>query len=81
MSELALINLHPCGYTQGTRYYPFAVNLDRCNTLNDLFNKACIPNKTEYLNISVFNLITWQSIYHANENVNLNVNFLMGKLI
>ena len=27
------------------------------DTLNDLSNKACIPNKTEDLNISVFNMI------------------------
>ena len=27
------------------------------NTLNDLFNKACLPNKTEDLNLSVFNMI------------------------
>ena len=39
----------------------FVVNLDRCvqsfNTLNDLSNKVCVPNKTEYLNLNVFNLI------------------------
>ena len=29
-----------------------------CNTLNDLSNKVCIPNKTEDLNLSVFNIIT-----------------------
>ena len=41
---------------------PFAVKLDRCvgscNTLNDLSNKVCIPNKTEDLNLNVFNIIT-----------------------
>ena len=40
----------------------FTVKLDRCtgsfNTLNYLFNKACVPNKTEGLNLSVFNMIT-----------------------
>ena len=25
-----IINLHPKECTQGLRYYPFAVNLDRC---------------------------------------------------
>ena len=30
----------------------------RCNTLNDLSSKVCVPNKTEDLNLSVFNLIT-----------------------
>ena len=42
--------------------YPFAVKLDKCvgscNTLNDLSNKVCIPNKTEDLNINMFNMIT-----------------------
>ena len=40
----------------------FAVKLDscvgRCNTLNDLSNKVCVPNKTEDLNRGVFNMIT-----------------------
>ena len=39
-----------------------AVKLDRCarscNTLNDLFNKVFFPNKTEDLNLSVFDMIT-----------------------
>ena len=79
-----LINLHPNEYTQGLRYYPFVVNLDRCvnrdrgNTLNELSNKVCVPNKTEDLNLSVFNMITeinesktLTSIYRVNVNVNL----------
>ena len=37
-------------------------NLDRCvgslNTLNDLSKDVCVPNKTEDLNLSVFNMIT-----------------------
>ena len=58
-----LINLHPSEYSQEFHYYPFLVKLDRfagsCNTLNDLFNKVCVPNKTaEDLNLSVFNIIT-----------------------
>ena len=28
------------------------------NTLNDLSNKVCVPNKIEDLNLSVFNMIT-----------------------
>ena len=39
-------------------YYQYAVNLCKsvgnCNILNDL----CVPNKTEDLNLSVFNMIT-----------------------
>ena len=57
-----LINLHPNKYSQKFHYYPFAVKLDRCvgscNSLNDLSDKVCLPNKTEDLNLSVFNMIT-----------------------
>ena len=56
------INLHPNEYSQRLRYCPFAVNLDRSiesyNTLNDLSNRVCVPNKTEDLNLSAFNMIT-----------------------
>ena len=67
-------------------YYPFVVKLDRrieiCNTLNYLSNKVCIPNKTEDLNIRVFNIITGKNeskiltkdivnVNHVNANVNL----------
>ena len=82
MIQPTLINLHPNEYSQEFHYYPFAVKLDRCvgscNTLNDLSNKACVPNKTEDLNLSVFNMIarinqskTLTSIFPANVNVNL----------
>ena len=43
-------------------FHASAVNLDQCvrscNTLNDLFNKVCVPNKTKDLNLSMFNIIT-----------------------
>ena len=59
--EPTLINLHPDEYSQEFQYYPFAIRFDRCvgswNTLNDLSNKLCAPNKTEDLNFSVFNMI------------------------
>ena len=62
MTQPTLINLYSNEYSQEFHYYPFAVKLDRCigsfDTLNDLSNKACIPNKTEDLNLSVFNIIT-----------------------
>ena len=48
-------------YSQQFHYYPFLVKLDRCagsfNNINDLSNKVCVPNKTENLNLSVFNMI------------------------
>ena len=57
-----IILLHPKEYNQEFHYYPFPIKLDRCvgscNTLNDLSNKICVPNKTEDLNLSVFNMIT-----------------------
>ena len=38
------------------------VKLDRCvgscNTLIDLSSKVCVPNETQDLNLSVFNMIT-----------------------
>ena len=62
MIQPTLINLHPNEYSQEFHYYPFVVKLDRCigsfNTLNDLSNKVCVPNKTEDLNLGVFNMIT-----------------------
>ena len=46
-------------------YFSFAVQSDSCvgsfNTLNDLSNKVCFPNKTEELNLNVFNMITGKS--------------------
>ena len=62
MTQPALINLHPNECSQEFHYYSFAVKLDRCgescNTPNDLYNKVCVPNKTEDLNLSMFNMIT-----------------------
>ena len=44
-----LINIHPNECNQELHYYPFAVKLDKrtgnCNTLNDLSNRVCVPNK------------------------------------
>ena len=57
-----LIDIYLNEYSQELDHYPFAVKLGRCagscNTLNDLSNKVCVPNKTEDLNIQVFNMIT-----------------------
>ena len=63
MTQLTLIYLHHNEYGRGLRYYPFAVNLDRCvgscNTLSDLSNRVCVcPNKTEDSHLNVFNMIT-----------------------
>ena len=62
MIQPALISVHPNEDTQGLCYYHFLVNLDRrvrsSDTLNDLSNRVCIPNKTEDLSLHVFNMIT-----------------------
>ena len=62
MTQATFINLHPNEYSQEFNHYPFAVKLNRsvgsCNTLNHLSNKVYFPNKTEDLNLSVFNIIT-----------------------
>ena len=56
-----LINLRRSEYSLEFCYYPFEFKLDRrvgiSNILNDLSNKACIPNKPEDLNLSLFNKI------------------------
>ena len=61
-ARLILINLDPNEYSQELHYYPFTAKLRRCNgscnTLNDLSNKVCVPNKTEDLNLNLFNMIT-----------------------
>ena len=52
----------PNEYSQEFHYYPFTVKLDRCarscNTPKDMSNKVCVSNKTEDLNLSMFNMIT-----------------------
>ena len=58
---LSLINLQLNKNSQKFHFYPLAFKLDRCagscNTINGLFNKACVPNKAEDLNIHIFIMI------------------------
>ena len=61
MTQPTLINLHPNLYSQEFHYYSFSIKLEvarSCNIINDLSNKACIPNKTEDLKPRVFGMIT-----------------------
>ena len=55
MIQPTLLNLHPNEYSQDLHYYPCAVKLGRCvrscKTLNDSFNKVCVSNKSEDLNL------------------------------
>ena len=57
-----LINLHLNEWSQELRYYPFAVKLDKCvgsyDTLNDLSNRVCVPNKTKDSKLNVYGIIT-----------------------
>ena len=59
--QSTLINLHSNEYSQELHYYPYVIKLDRCvescSTFNDLYNKVCVPNKTEDSNIHVFEII------------------------
>ena len=60
--EPTFIDSHPNDYSQEFHCYSFTVKLDKCvascNTLDDLSNKVCVPNKTENLNLNMFNMIT-----------------------
>ena len=59
--QRTFINLHPNEYSQEFHYYPFTIKLDKwvgsCNTLSDLSSKVCVANKTEDLNLNLFNMI------------------------
>ena len=58
MTRTSLIDLNPDKYNQELRYYPFMINLDRCNeschTSDILSNRLCVPNKIEGVSLSVF---------------------------
>ena len=60
--QSAFINLQPNKYSKKFHYYPFTLKLEKCvkscNTLNNLSNKVCAHNKTEDLNLRMFNIIT-----------------------
>ena len=53
-----LINLHLNECSKEFHYYPFSVKLDRCVGSCKTLNKTYVPNKTEDLNLSMFNMIT-----------------------
>ena len=65
MTQPTLISLDTNDNSQEFHYYPFTVKLDRCvgnfNTIDDLTNKLCVPNKTEVLNLSAFIMIPVKS--------------------
>ena len=55
-----LINLNLDEHDQGSCHSPFMLGLDRCNgscnTPDHLSTRICVPNKTEDLNLNVFNV-------------------------
>ena len=56
-----LANLRPNEYSQEFHYYPSSGKLDRCVgsciTLNDLYNKVCVPNKTADFKLFLINIV------------------------
>ena len=57
MIQPTLVYFHPNEYGHELCYHSFAVNLDgcveSCNTLNDLSNRLCVPDKAENLKFNV----------------------------
>ena len=55
MNQSSVINLDPNECNKKLCYYPFAVKWNRCtgscNTLLDMSNNVCVPDKTEDLNL------------------------------
>ena len=55
-----LTDINPNEYNQELTYYSFMVNWDctgSYNTINDISGRICVSNKTEVVNLSVFNMI------------------------
>ena len=82
MIQPTIISLHSNEYNQEFHYDPFAVKFNRCvgsfNILNVLSSKICLPNKTEDLDIHVFNMIKGKNV---NVNANVNVNLMKENVI
>ena len=57
-----LINLHSNEYNE-ISIFGYIRKMSRCaescNTIIELSNKACVPNKTEDLNLCIFKMMTW----------------------
>ena len=62
ISQLIIVQLKKNIYLVFIIDYPFMANLDRCNgscnTLVDRSATICVSNKTENVNLNVFNMIT-----------------------
>ena len=57
-----LIDLNPDKYSQGLHYYPHLVKMNRyngsCNTFLKISQIKYVSNKTEDINLHVFNMVT-----------------------
>ena len=46
---------------EDVQYYPFIISINRCdgkcNTVEDLFDRICAPNKIDNVNWKVFNIV------------------------
>ena len=62
MTRPTLIDLNSDEYNEGLRYYPFIVNLDRCNgsynILDDPSGRIRVVNETINIKLNIFNMIT-----------------------
>ena len=63
LNESCLVRPVLIDFNPNKRHYnPFMVRLDRrsrnCNTLDDAAGRICVPNKTENVNLNVFNMLT-----------------------
>ena len=64
------------------KYYPFSISLEwcnrRCNSVNDLPLRICLPSKTKGVNVKVFSMITnrneSKTLKSFNSNKKKNVN-------
>ena len=56
--QITLINLHTNEYSQEYT----TIHVGSCNTVNNLSNKVCLPNKVKYLNINAINMPTGKNV-------------------
>ena len=46
-------------------FYPFSIKVNkcsaRCNNINDLYAKLCVPDVVKNINVKVFDLMSWSN--------------------
>ena len=62
LARPTLLDLNPDELSQGPCRYAIMISLGKrgesCNNLDDLSSRTCVSNKTEEINLNVFNIIT-----------------------